>query len=498
MVGYDDAERLDDGLMRSHAAWPASNEIAAPEIAAPVARSVPIPGIVNLPLRRAYRALARALVEAFDAPTRTDGGTDRLVRIAVPLMGVEPMDWLAAQTARPALYWRDRDGLRRIAGIGAADRLEVAPGTAPETVVAEAARRLETAAEGARYFGGLRFDGCAPVQKPWHDFGAGWLILPRFEVIEESGRQSLVCNLYPGRDRARAILAELDALSDAPCTPAMPPLARRDRDAPARPGWSDAVRAVTDGIAGGEGWRKVVLARRTTLRCADDVSPLGMLRSLAAGTPRCFHFHFDPGGGAAFLGATPEQLFHRVGETVFSEALAGTRPRGADPAEDRALEAALVHSLKDGHEHGLVDAHVRAALAGVTSELDGEDTVSVLKLASVQHLVRRMSGRLREGRGDAALMAALHPTPAVCGDPPEAAVARIRALEPFDRGWYAGPVGYVGRDESRFAVGIRSAVVEGRSVSLFTGAGVVEGSRPEEEWRELEAKLRGIWTGPLV
>lgn len=492
MVGYDDAERLDGGLMLADTAWPASDEIAAP--AAPVARSVPIPGVVNLPLRRAYRALARALADAFDAPDRGRG----LVRIAVPLVGVEPIDWLAAQSARPALYWRDRDGLRRIAGIGAADRLEVTPGAAPETVVAEAGRRLEAAPEGARYFGGLRFDGHAPVRRPWRDFGAGWLILPRFEVIEDAGRQSFVCNVMPGRDRARAVLAELDALSDAPCAPPLPPLARRECDAPALPGWSDAVRAVTGGIARGEGWRKVVLARRTTLRCAERVSPLGMLRSLAAGTPRCFHFHFDPGGGSAFLGATPEQLFHRVGTTVHSEALAGTRPRGADAAEDRALEAALVNSLKDGQEHGFVDAHVREALAGVTSDLAGEDAVSVLKLASVQHLVRRMRGRLREGCGDAALMAALHPTPAVCGDPPEAAVARIRALEPFDRGWYAGPVGYVGRAESRFAVGIRSAVVDGRSVSLFTGAGVVEGSHPRDEWRELEAKLRGIWTGPLV
>jgi menaquinone-specific isochorismate synthase len=92
-------------------------------------------------------------------------------------------------------------------------------------------------------------------------------------------------------------------------------------------------------------------------------------------------------------------------------------------------------------------------------------------------------------------MAALHPTPAVCGEPPEAAVAQIRALEPFDRGWYAGPVGFVGRDETRFAVGIRSALVQGDEVALFTGAGVVEGSDSTAEWQELEAKLRGIWTG---
>lgn len=491
MVGYEDADRLDAALTATDTAWPVSDQPALPP--APAARTVPIPGVVNLPLRRAYRALTRALVDAFD----TAGTSGGLVRLSVPLIGVEPLDWLAAQTTKPALYWRDRDGQRRIAGVGVADRLDVGAGDAPETAVAKAERRLAATAADARYFGGLRFDREAAIGKPWQAFGHGWLILPRFEIVEEAGRLSLVCNLFPARDRARALLSELDALSDAPRTPAMPTLARRDRDAPSQRGWSDAVHAVTDGIARGEGWRKVVLARRTTLRCAEAIEPLGMLRSLAAGTPRCFHFHFDPGGGSAFLGATPEQLFHRTGSTVHSEALAGTRPRGADAAEDRALEAALVGSLKDGHEHGFVDTHVRQALAGMTTELTGEEAVSVLKLASVQHLVRRMHGTLREGCGDAALMQALHPTPAVCGEPPDAAVARIRALEPFDRGWYAGPVGYVGRDESRFAVGIRSAVVEGRTVALYTGAGVVEGSQPGDEWRELEAKLRGIWTGPM-
>jgi menaquinone-specific isochorismate synthase len=138
---------------------------------------------------------------------------------------------------------------------------------------------------------------------------------------------------------------------------------------------------------------------------------------------------------------------------------------------------------------------VRAVLAGLTEGLVADADVSVLKLATVQHLLRRLRGRLKPGFGDGALLSALHPTPAVCGEPGGAALAAIRALEPFDRGWYAGPVGFVGRDETRFAVAIRSALVEGAAVSLYTGAGVLEGSRAEAEWRELEAKLRGIWPG---
>lgn len=454
----------------------------------PVARD-----IVSLPLRRARERLARMVVAALDRPA---DGVPRRLEVAVP--GVDPLAWLAAQGGAPGLYWRDRDDGLRVAGVGIADRLAPeAPGGAGG-LLARAARRLCHAPPEARYFGGFRFDARGRCDAAWRDFGPGWLILPRFELVESAGEARLVCTVLPRRDRAETVLAALETLSDAPREAPAPPLARRCADSPDAVGWADAVTAVTAGIRQGAPWRKVVLARRTELSAAAPVEPLGMLRDLARATPGCFHFYFNPTGGAAFLGASPEQLFHRRGDGVASEALAGTRPRGADAAGDAALEADLRASAKDGREHGFVDAHVRSALARVAEGVETDGAVSVVKLATVQHLVRRMHGRLRPGCGDAALMAALHPTPAVCGEPPAAAVAQIRAAEPFDRGWYAGPVGFVGRDETRFAVGIRSALVRGQRVALFAGAGVVEGSDCAAEWQELEAKLRGIWTGPIL
>lgn len=447
-------------------------------------------GVVSLPLRRGYDALAWLITEALAEPA-----DDAPHRLSVAAPGVDPLAWLAAQGDTPALYWRDRDGQTRVAGAGIADRLALGDPAATGDLLEQAARRLRHAPPEARYYGGFRFDPLAARGEDWRDFGLGWLVMPRFEVVETATETRLVCTVFPGRDRAEDVLAELHTLSDAPRRPLPPPLARRQADSPDAVGWGEGVAAVTGGIRQGAAWRKVVLARRTTLQGVAPVEPLGMLQGLAAATPRCFHFYFNPTGRCAFLGASPEQLFHRQGDTVASEALAGTRPRGSDVASDAALEADLRASGKDGREHGFVDAHVRAALEGVTEGVETDGAVSVLKLTSVQHLLRRMRGRLKRGCGDAALMAALHPTPAVCGEPPEAAVAQIRALEPFDRGWYAGPVGFVGRDETRFAVGIRSALVQGDEVTLFTGAGVVEGSDSTAEWQELEAKLRGIWTG---
>jgi len=90
---------------------------------------------------------------------------------------------------------------------------------------------------------------------------------------------------------------------------------------------------------------------------------------------------------------------------------------------------------------------------------------------------------------DAALMQALHPSPAVGGVPTNKAIAYLREHEPFDRGWYAGPVGWVGPESGEFAVAIRSGLVRGNTLSLYSGAGIVDGSTPDGEWSEIETKL---------
>jgi menaquinone-specific isochorismate synthase len=102
-----------------------------------------------------------------------------------------------------------------------------------------------------------------------------------------------------------------------------------------------------------------------------------------------------------------------------------------------------------------------------------------MKLARRRHLISKVRGTLREGVTDAEVLQALHPTPAVGGYPRAEALEEILALEPFDRGWYAGPVGWIGADASEFAVGIRSGLVRGNRLVLFSGAGIVAGSVPE-------------------
>jgi menaquinone-specific isochorismate synthase len=238
--------------------------------------------------------------------------------------------------------------------------------------------------------------------------------------------------------------------------------------------------------------QKVVLARRTDFRFAEAPDPFLLLHRLRAANPEGFHFAFQPEDGMTFLGVSPERLYRREGRRILSEAVAGTRRRGDSAHEDQAMGDALLESEKDRREHRFVADEVGRKLDGLCRSYRADREVSLLKLARLQHLRRGFEGTLRTAVDDAAIVAALHPTPAVAGNPTEAAVAEIASREPFHRGWYAGPLGWVGAGGADFTVAIRSGLLTGNRLALFTGAGIVRGSMPLAEWEELENKLAGF------
>lgn len=459
--------------------------------ASPDRKQPPRGGPDDQPLRETYARLSAAVNAALSTAARRVGP---MQRIEVPAPALDPLAWLAAQGRTPRLYWSERDRSRSIAGVGVADRLELEPHLAPADLMARVAGRLEGAAPGLRYYGGFRFDVDAPVAEPWDAFGRGWLVLPRFEWVQEDDRAKLACNVFPGLDSGHRVGAELARLARAPAPWSAVGRPRWRQDLPARDDWLALVDRVSRRAGLGHDYpAKLVLARRTSFAFDDEVEPLTLLHGARRSAGPCFHFCFDPGGGSGvFLGASPERLFHRRGREVTSEALAGTRPRGATPQEDASLRAELLRCAKEGREHASVVTHVADSLARLTEAVDRDRDISVVELAHVQHLNVRLGGRLREGVDDATLLAGLHPTPAVAGAPPREAMAHIAEMEPFDRGWYAGPVGYVGADETQFAVAIRSALVRGHRVDLYAGAGILEGSRPADEWHELESKMSGM------
>jgi len=448
------------------------------------------PGTRWLLADRVSHTLSGARLESVTDPV------ERIVRLAVPVGRIDPFRWLAEQRVFPKVYWSGREDRDGVAAVGTADVREAGASEGVESLSKLLASLPDAGGSGARYYGGGRFDPLGKADEGWAAFGAYRFVLPRFELQAGDTQTTLVCNLVLPRDTedASKIWREIEDLSlPEGATGALLPTPVLREDSPDRRGWREnvewALSAFSEGRLG-----KVVLARRAEFGFDEILDPTLLLQSLKAVTPGCFHFYAEPEEGTAFLGASPELLFRREGRSIQSEAVAGTRPRGVSSADDEGLRDELLHSAKDRVEHTYVSKGIREALEPLCEELEIEDSVADMKLARGRHLRSKVSGTLSHGVTDPALLEAMHPTPAVGGYPRSDALEEIRVLEPFDRGWYAGPVGWIGAEASEFAVGLRSGLVRGQTLALFSGAGIVAGSVPEEEWAEIEQKI-GDFTG---
>ena len=275
------------------------------------------------------------------------------------------------------------------------------------------------------------------------------------------------------------------------------------RAEPPPPRYAAAVRRALEMIAEGD-LEKVVLARAATLTAPAPLDLAVILERLAVRNPTGYVFAADvtdPAGDRAdnavartLVGDSPELLAARRGDLVVSHPLAGTAPRSPDLDEDARRGEELASSAKDLREHALVVDRVAERLAPYCTSLEVPAAPSVTRTASLWHLGTRIEGTLRDPAPTSLQLAeALHPTPAVCGEPTDAARAAIEELEQFPRGFYSGLVGWCDADgDGEWAVTIRCAEVAGRAVRVYAGAGVVEGSRPEAELAETSAKFRTL------
>jgi len=443
-------------------------------------------------------SLRAALSEKVRAALTDHDGAARIRRLVLPgSPDRSPLGWMQAQRQTAGVYWSGRDDHRTVAGVGTADVIwdDEVP-IDYDRLGRQLADRTAQSDSGVRWYGGLRFDAPQPRSPGWPDqswksFGTYHFQLPRFEWVREGDAAALVCNLVLPRDadREEALLDAIDALvfPDVAPVPDLPrPLGRADT--PNRGQWTRMVGWALDAIAD-EALSKVVLARRVALDLGTSLDPLRVLQQLQAATENCFHFAVRPGDGPAFVGASPERLLRRTGPTVQSEAVAGTRSRGDTPAADAALRDELFESPKERREHAFVQEAIRAELEQLCTNVETPDAPGELALARSRHLHASLTGTLRSGMGTIDLLKGLHPTPAVGGVPKDAALTAIRTQEPFDRGWYAGPVGWVGDGEAEFSVAIRSGLVQNARLALFSGAGIVDGSVPDREWEEIEQKI---------
>jgi menaquinone-specific isochorismate synthase len=237
---------------------------------------------------------------------------------------------------------------------------------------------------------------------------------------------------------------------------------------------------------------KIVLAHGLDLVAERPFNIAGTLANLRDRYPSCYCFSTACSQGGVFLGASPERLVAVNNGVMQTEALAGSAPRGSNEQEDLVYATQLLSSNKESHEHQLVSDFIAQKLTQLGIDPVYE-TPRLLQLPNIQHRHTPISGQLPPAVHLLDILASLHPTPAVAGFPRELSCQYIRALEDFDRGPYAAPIGWVdGVGNGEFAVGIRSALIRGDRARLFAGAGIVGESVPDRERREVQMKLQAL------
>lgn len=446
-----------------------------------------------------------------------ESGTLRFVCIERVAAGQDLLDRFVTSDRRDAFYWEEPAREFAILALGRAAAVEDAgPGRFGRA--AEASRALHARCDGAppHLVGGFAFSAreVDPASE-WAGLGAGRLLLPEISFVKRGEAIALtVCCAVEPNDKRSEIRARMESLieraeREAHVAPdftshAAPgnlddarehgPEIRVRADRP-HPRYIEQVEAALEAIGAGK-VEKVVLARSLEVHANGDFDRRHFFAALRTLYPSCA-LAIVREGEDTFVSATPERLVRLIDDRVETTAVAGSAARGRNPDEEARLGGELLSSEKEREEHEVVKRSIRSALHDLCGELVGPDEPGLLKLEGIQHLETPLQGVLQGAAASKVhvldLVERLHPTPAVAGAPRAAALDWLERFEDLDRGWYAGPIGYVdARGRGEFRVALRSARLGARDARLFAGAGIVRGSEPERELAETRLKLRAL------
>ncbi|HEX6753432.1 MAG TPA: isochorismate synthase [Solirubrobacterales bacterium] len=446
--------------------------------------------------------LSGALERASERHRRT------VVSVTTPVEAIDPCAAVfASRLASDRWFcWEQPDREFSLAGLGVAQEVtsrgpdrfrDVARECLGAEAIFEEPRGLPAGA-GAVWVGGFAFDPDGGSSSTWSSLPPASLVLPELSLCRSGEGAFLTVNavVHPGDDaetKASAIAARLSGLRPDPLPMLDPHPTGWVEIASVRPpgDFERAVAAATGRIEAGE-MSKVVLAREVLVSAGAAHDPAAVFGAMREQFPSCFCFCCGT-PEAAFIGASPELLVRRSGASVSTVALAGSTRRSSDPAVDDHLGEQLLRSDKDRREHAIVGERIARALRPHAVWVEAGAEPEIVKVANIQHLATPVVAQLAEPRSAVELAGMLHPTPAVGGEPREAAKAAIAELERMDRGWYAGPVGWMdATEDGEFCVALRSAVLRDREARLYAGVGVVAGSDPAAELAETEIKLSAL------
>jgi isochorismate synthase len=459
--------------------------------------------IPEAPIRHTLLA-AESRARAIDQPV--------LASVSVPLADGTPLQlFQRAATIWPdRFYWERPSEHFSMAGLGMACIFDPPAATRFADITRHWGSLIERAViawpvdapgVGPVLMGGFSFDPLRPADELWNGYPAALLVLPFIHLTKTYDSLWLTINVVVqpylnNIDEIAALLLEacttvLGTSQEPQELYKQPSFALLNTFSPDT--WKKMVAATVADIRNGL-FEKVVLTHCIVAKAEEPLKPVPMLERLRAEYPEAAIFAVAH-AGRCFLGASPERLaWLRTGRAE-AWCLAGSITRGKTPDEDEALAHQLLRSGKDRAEHDIVLHMIRETLTSVCTNVQAPSEPQVLRLHNVQHLYTPVTGEIMPGYNLIDLVARLHPTPAVGGYPRERALHAIREREVCERGWYAGPIGWLDRyGEGEFAVAIRSTLLIGPYAAIFGGCGIVADSDPESEYQEAMLKMEPIFS----
>jgi len=413
----------------------------------------------------------QAVTELIERVKDAKDEVTRLVQVLEYKPDFAFIDWLQAQPLFPKFYWQSRDTREEVVALG---QLHTFTEPAPAYAFLSGEQRI---------WGGRSFDGQS-AKNP--HCPASFFFLPQIELIRHDQTWSLVVNIEGSKQSVIQSLQQLRC--DAPRLMPLSAHIEHIEHTPTQPQWNALVEKVMNGIAANE-FKKVVLARKTTLGLHSPICAAQLLKSSSEHNQHSFHFMLAQDERHSFIGSTPERLYCRQGKDLYTEALAGTIGRGDNASHDMALANWLSQDSKNLNENQYVVDDIIDRLSPYSDLVEVEAEARLVRLRKVQHLKRCIHAHLNEGVNGVQLLSALQPTAAVAGLPRKESMAFIQQYEPFERSWYAGSMGFISLKRAEFCVAIRSAQIVDEEIQLYAGAGIVPGSIAEHEWQELDKKM---------
>ena len=405
------------------------------------------------------------------------------------------------------IYWEQPSKGFAFAGLGSVLNFESQKKLNSQNIYKEINQIMEDSVSisnniliGPKIIGGYAFNQYTGIDKTWQKFPRIKFMLPEcLGTSTDDGTWLTISRIIKQHDNIKTVENEFINTKTyyenrLPVT--LPPISYsavdKYQDKPNQHTYAKTIYSVLSKIKPSQ-LEKVVISRSHHVKIGKSFSGVSAMQILRNMYPKCTCFFFSFPNQGTFFGSTPERLIKLKNGTIKTEALAGTIARGKNMEEDRILTETLLSSHKEREEHNLVLKQIIRKLEPLTSDIQFPTIPQIMKLKNVQHLHTPIIGKLNCKQHIINLVNSLHPTSAVAGTPTEKAMDIINKMEPHDRGWYSGPIGWIDqKGNGEFYVALRSALVKDEEAHVFAGGGIVYESHPHTEWKETELKLQPI------